>query len=228
MQLWKSLIAKILFKPQCLDRQNEQAHDSQGFTLLEVLAVMLIIGVLTAISAPGLLGFTNRQRLRSDQGEIYRAIREAQSRAKKDKVNVQVTFRTIPDATLGTDRITGYFVHTFPPNPVATDWDNLENISGGTWNALNFNTVNITSAGTPPDSALFQNVGNSDYYAVQFNPRGNLANGGEPGTLGQLGYIVLAMRNPDGTSSDLNKGCIYIDTILGGLKTSENETCPAL
>jgi type II secretion system protein H len=223
MQVWQLLRSSLLSKSEQVKPKNRQS----GFTLLEMLAVMVIIGILTAISAPGLLGFTSRQRLRSDQGEIYRAIREAQSIAKRDKRNMQVSFRTEPDAVLGTDRVTGYLVHQFSDIPTAADWTNLETNVDSTWNQLNFRTVNITSAGTATENPLFQNA-NTRYYAIQFDERGSLARGGNLNTLGQMGYIVLAIRNPDGTSSELNKGCIFVDTILGGLKTSQNETCPAL
>ena len=64
-----------------------------GYTLLEVLIVLVILGVLIAIAAPGWLGFVQQRQLKTAQEQIQRAMYEAISSAKKDKLTYQVSFR---------------------------------------------------------------------------------------------------------------------------------------
>ncbi|KAB8318779.1 prepilin-type N-terminal cleavage/methylation domain-containing protein [Tolypothrix campylonemoides VB511288] len=66
---------------------------SNGFTLLEVLVSIIIIGILAAITVPSWLGFVNTVRLNTAQQEVYLAMRQAQSQAIKNKLDWKVSFR---------------------------------------------------------------------------------------------------------------------------------------
>ncbi|AFY74745.1 prepilin-type N-terminal cleavage/methylation domain-containing protein [Synechococcus sp. PCC 7502] len=65
----------------------------RGYTLLEILVVMTMIGILSAIAAPGWIGFLNNQSVRSANGKVYSAIAQAKSEAKLNKVTKIVEFR---------------------------------------------------------------------------------------------------------------------------------------
>jgi prepilin-type N-terminal cleavage/methylation domain-containing protein len=57
----------------------------QGFTLTEVLIVIIIAGVLAGIAAPSWLTFVDRQRLTTLRGELVQTIKEAQAKALRTK-----------------------------------------------------------------------------------------------------------------------------------------------
>ncbi|MDB9522512.1 type II secretion system protein [Dolichospermum circinale CS-1225] len=77
--------------------QSLPDDQNAGFTLIEMIIVGSIIGMLAAIALPSWSGFTNIRQLNIAQGEVNQAMRQAQSQAKKEKVNYQASFRTQND-----------------------------------------------------------------------------------------------------------------------------------
>jgi prepilin-type N-terminal cleavage/methylation domain-containing protein len=92
---------------------------NSGFSLVEMLVVIFIIGILSAIALPSWLNFVNTRRLNVAQNEIYRAMRQAQSQAKKQKLTWQVSFRVNND-------ILQWAVHPATVNPTDANWNNLD------------------------------------------------------------------------------------------------------
>lgn len=73
-------------------------HDStKGFTLIEVLAVVIIIGILFGIAAPGWVTFANNRRVGSSQDQVVLAIRKAQTEALRKRREQRVRFNTAAD-----------------------------------------------------------------------------------------------------------------------------------
>ena len=67
--------------------------NTSGFTLIEVLVTIVIVGILSAIAAPSWLGFVARQRLNKANDTVLAALQEAQRQAKKNKRSYNVSIR---------------------------------------------------------------------------------------------------------------------------------------
>ena len=67
---------------------------NQGFTLLETATVVVVIGILAAISAPSLLGWYNRTKVDSALNEVRGALQQAQREAMRKSKPCTVTLGT--------------------------------------------------------------------------------------------------------------------------------------
>ena len=64
----------------------------QGFTLIEVLITVIIIGVLSAIATPNLIGLYNQNQIKQGMGTVEGSLKEAQRQAKKLGKTCTVSF----------------------------------------------------------------------------------------------------------------------------------------
>jgi prepilin-type N-terminal cleavage/methylation domain-containing protein len=111
-------IANLQIKLLQHHRQRYIGLDA-GFTLIEMIVVFLMIGVLSAIAAPSWLAFINVHHLNVAQDQVYRAMREAQSQAKKEKLTYHASFREQND-------IVQWAVHAATIDPSNAQWNDLD------------------------------------------------------------------------------------------------------
>ncbi len=74
---------------------------NSGFTLIEMLVTIIIVGVIAAISAPNLAGLLNRYRVNSALEEVEGAIKEAQKQAMRSGKSCTITINTVSKAISG-------------------------------------------------------------------------------------------------------------------------------
>jgi prepilin-type N-terminal cleavage/methylation domain-containing protein len=174
-----------------------------GFTLVEILVVMVMVGILSAIAAPSWLGFVNNQKLNSAQSRAFSTLRLAQSNAKRNQTMWQATFRNTPD-------IAQYVVHSVPPdNATEADWNALpwENFDSGV------RIVESTESQPKTTFTKLSAVPNPNVYRVQFK------SSGVPNGLGEMGRITFVSKNGD------RRKCVIVSTLLGAMRVDENTGC---
>jgi prepilin-type N-terminal cleavage/methylation domain-containing protein len=101
----------------CGDARRYVAN--RGFTLIEILVVIAMVGILSAIAAPSFVGFVNRQRLKDANEGVISAINRAKSEAKRDKVPRTAEFRM-------NGAIAEYAVYT---DPTVAIWQRLGDVT---------------------------------------------------------------------------------------------------
>ncbi|MBH8555079.1 type II secretion system protein [Nostocaceae cyanobacterium CENA357] len=92
---------------------------NSGFTLVEMLVIVMMIGTLAALAIPNWLAFVNIQQLNTAQNQVYLAMRQAQSQATKEKLTWQASFRE-------QNGIIQWAVHPATVNPSGFYWNNLD------------------------------------------------------------------------------------------------------
>lgn len=95
------------------------SRSTAGFTLFELIVAVGIIGILSAIIASSWFSFVERQSLNIAQNQIYRAMQEAKSNAKVQKVTWQFSIRKTND-------VVQWAVHSTTINPAKIQWNNLD------------------------------------------------------------------------------------------------------
>ena len=97
--------------------QNNRSNS--GFTFIEMITALLMIGILSAIAAPSWFALIKTQHLNIAQDQVYRAMREAQSQAKKEKLTYHASFRE-------QNNNVQWAVHPATIDPSNAKWNDLD------------------------------------------------------------------------------------------------------
>lgn len=95
---------------------------SAGFTILEILILVTIIGIFSAIVAPSWLMFINNQRLKLSLDRAHSAMVIARSNAKRDKIAWQASFKQVGK----TVQVAVHKSDITPAQLPAAEWKSLE------------------------------------------------------------------------------------------------------
>lgn len=185
-------------------RLNKAMTKEQGFTLIEVIVVVIILGVLAAIAAPSWFNFINRQKLITSNDQVYQAMQEAKSNAKRDKLTWQASFR---ETTVSGETIVQWAVHK-------TDSNTFIPSSGVQWNDFDQNLA-VSTSDTTLDDSQTECPSTGNCWRVKFDYNGAVENG----VAGQ-GKFTMALSN-----NNQVKRCVVVSTLLGALRKDDDSGC---
>lgn len=170
---------------------------SAGYTLLEQLIIVAIIGALTVSAAPGWSRFINRQRLNAAQSQVYQAMQSAKSNAMRDKITWQASFQEI---TINRKLIVQWAVHPASITPGKGHWQNLE--SG----------IRLDLETTLPQTKGIRRI-RFNYFGC---PVYQVYDQCTQTSIRTQGRITLS-HNKDGKT----KRCVIVSTLLGAIRTAK-------
>lgn len=141
-------------------------NNQKGMSLVEILVVILMMGILAAISAPNFFNFVQQQKLNKVNEAIQLAMKAGQNKAKKEKIIYTVEFQ------VNTNQELQYKIYKSLPSSSNTD----------AWQTISDQPQNMT-------------VSLSDGKNITFNSNGTLNSAGELRVNEKI-VVSLANFNP--------------------------------
>jgi prepilin-type N-terminal cleavage/methylation domain-containing protein len=121
-------------------RKRKSKNSIAGFTLIEMLVVILMIAVMFAIASPSWIAFINNQRVSTARGQVFEVLRSAQAEAKRTKLSREVCFdNNNNDPRAATVQYTTST--TTCANRGISSWQSIGNLKAGT---IRLNTAPAT------------------------------------------------------------------------------------
>src|SRR4028118_1431473 len=197
-------------KPSPNFNKTASRKGDKGFTIIELLIIVLMLGIFASIAAPSWLAFINRQRVRTVNDRVFQSLRTAQSEAKRSKRDVKVTFYT-SSSTPPVDPPT-VEIDTNPaePDPLKKEIRKETFSSGGEIKpgtiALSTNAIALGDPDIPVNSIIFDYQGNVKKLPPSTNP-----------AITNARFVVtVAPANAKPNSSA--RQCAIVETIIGGMR----------
>jgi len=188
---------------------NPRLRPRAGFTMIEVLVVVLIVGILAAIASPSWLAFINQQRVNKANDAVLSALYSAQGEAKKTKFSYSVSFLS------NQGKVPQVAVYPANSNPI---WTNL----GGDIALQPGQVLLYTNLGTTPNKV--DPAGTSlatTSKTITFNYLGALRLGADT----PLQVVVAEAKPGTSVAPNIVQRCVIVETLIGGMQTFQDKNC---
>jgi prepilin-type N-terminal cleavage/methylation domain-containing protein len=205
------------FKP----RSSSQSQS--GFTLIEILVIIIIVAILSAIAAPGWLAFINNRRISTMRGQVADTLRKAQTEAKTTRtmravvLDVTASGQSSPRIAIARCVATGkddasYDVQGCDIDDATLNWQTLGNgdVKPG---VVQYTAKTIAQTGGGAIAGRSRLVFDADGVVKA------TLSGGMPFVIG------FGITNPGSTSPPYGTPrCLVVDTLLGNLREGNSTT----
>ena len=190
--------------------RSRSIRSDAGFTILEILILLTLIGIFSAIAAPSWLMFINNHRVKQSLDRSYWAMEVAQSNAKRDKTSWQASFKQVEENI----QLAIHKSDISPAQVPANQWKSLEhqiniNQNDTTLRKVNENTNQVVTKDGTVWRAMFNYRGCPVYNKTD-----------ECGQTSLQAKGNLTISHPNLPKGDR---CVIISTLLGHTRTSERQ-----
>lgn len=182
-----------------LYRQKDRSKSTAGFTMIELMVVVIMAGVVAAIAAPSWQGFLDRQRINAVRSDLMGVLKNAQDDAQARHQSKQVVFPATTSAT---------------PLTVTVRNSDLTAI-GSTSFASSSGTTTVLGDGK---------VGNK-FRIVASTPIVFDYNGRVSVTTPYAIKIINSQAPTPPLGQSPTQSCVIVTTLLGGLKPANDSLC---
>jgi prepilin-type N-terminal cleavage/methylation domain-containing protein len=166
-------------------------HSTAGFTLFEILIVIVIASILALIAAPSWLTFVNNRRADSARDQVLQVIKQAQTQAMQTRQKQVVNFVTPANALP--------VIRTGAVNQTLDGQVQSDKLTSRTYG---LDVIGNASTGCATDAKG----------CVVFDERGNIDLGGGDPPAEESGIMKIVVTSPVGGGSTR---CVIVRTILG-------------
>jgi prepilin-type N-terminal cleavage/methylation domain-containing protein len=186
-------ILNFLFRKKQIKRLSKS---TAGFTLVEVLVVVVMVSVLAAISVYSLQSWANRIRVNGVQDKVLSAIQEAQTRSRQQASSWQVSFRQVPQSNELNIQMA---IHPATVTPAQ-------------WTSIDEPGVQIDTNTTFTN--FRQEPGSPPYWYIEFDNKGNVYREQE-----------IPARITISYKGTVPKRCVEVVTLLGATRSEGDGNC---
>ena len=148
------------FRDTKMDDQSMAKKNDPGFTLLELLIVVIIVSILAAIGIPSWISLVNRTKINNARSEVFQSIREAQSKAKQKKVNFEASFQNATNSN--GQAVIQWAVNSTKSDPI--------------WQSITVEGVEIDEGNTNLNDT-------SGWWSIEFDEQGEVAESSNTGKI---------------------------------------------
>jgi prepilin-type N-terminal cleavage/methylation domain-containing protein len=211
----------------------KKARES-GFSLLEALVTVTLIGIIFAIVSPGWNAFFSRQQVGTAREQVVQVIRSAQSSARANRVPQVVVFDSNPS---GSPRVGSRTLQPSLDMGTNGSIDTTKLVDPtkiGNWKYLGTGGEVASQATKVIGLRGNSPIANGQYYWLIFDGSGGVADtsSGIAGVSNQLlplsdgtkGFVITAYRQS--ASGNGTNRCLIVNTLLGAIRQADGSNCP--